>query len=343
MGIGSNQNDLGYLKGRQRIVSDRNGQTHVVEYNPDLDAPFVRGPEREVANPIIFDVSTRTGWQTMIDYPVSRDLSLNVWTESPDVSEQDPAVGPSPFTISPDFDAGGIPFGGATAVGRVEIGHLGVSRDIYFNAGAGEMFRFAASGETLRYEPLLFPKFFTANDTASTLYRIYTLPDGTPLTNLEFNNPSARVSNAMFSSTVTQRPILSRSARSWAYTSTGTAYNDVRSRPQRKFFGSIGAATPGQAVRVPVAWNATHVEITGSPLTALGAAVPLIVYQQYQNVPPPPAGAGVQVRTVGGQVAGPGIAIPLINNVEWIYVKAFAAIDPAAQETLFEVNYWLGT
>jgi len=344
MGIGSNQRDINYLKGRKRIVSDAGtGQTYVTEYNPDEDAPFVRGPEREVANPIIFDLASRTGWQTMIDYPVSRDLTISVWTESPDVSENDPAVGPSPFNVPPDFDSDGVPYGAATAVGRVEMGHLGISRDVYFNAGAGEMYRFAAGGETLRYEPLLFPKYFPVNDSFSPIYRIYTLPDGTPLTNLEFNNPSPRTGNAVFSfAPQTQGAILGRRARSWAYTSTGTGYNDVRSRPQRKFFGSIGPNTPGQAVRIPVAWNATHVEVTGSPISGTGNPIPLIVYQQYQNTPPDPV-VGVRSRTVGGEITPAGVAIPLINNVEWIYVAALTTIAPGAQETLFEVNYWLGT
>lgn len=340
MGIGSNQNDVGYLKGRTRIVTDlKTGRDYVVEYNPDEDSPFVRGPQREVANPIVFDLNTRTGWQTMIDYPVSRDLVLNVWTESPEVSESDPTTGPSPFAIPPDFNGAGVPFGGATVVGRSEMGHLGVSRDVYFNACPGAMSRLGAAGETLRYEPQIYPKYFTTNDGGT--YRTYTLPSGAPLSNVEFNNPSGRTGQLVFGSTPTQSDIISRRARSWAYTSTGTGYNDVRSRPARKFFGSVGPNTPGQAVRCPVAWNCANVEIVGNAVSALGATITFSLWFTPRNWDP--ARLAVGDYGIGPITAVPGIAIPLSDNIEWVFVEARTAIAPAALESLFELNYWLGT
>jgi hypothetical protein len=349
------QNDVRFLKGRQKIVTDRvTGRDMITETNPDEDYSLVRGPSNEVGNPIVFDVQTRSGWQTSIDFNdnLSRDLIALVWTDTPEVSESDPTVGPSPFTIAPDHYGDPLqipPFGGATVVGRCEIGHLGVSKDIYFQAPPGQLIKFSAAAETMRYQPILYPKYFLADDASSVVCRIYRTVGGEILSNMTFNNPQSSTTIKVLNQSVAQQPILIRQARSWSYMSNGTGFNDARSRPCRKFFGSVGANTPpggaAHAVRCPVAWNATHVEVLGNTVDNTGAIVPMRFWQVPRNFPLPTAFAPSKIYGVGPfeltSTAGSGM-VPLIDDCEWIVVETMGTIGPNIPEQLFEINYYLG-
>ena len=343
MGSGR-QNDPGFIRGRQRVTADyRTGRDVVVEDDPNAEFAQIRGPRASKGNPTQYDALTRSGWQASVlwEEMVPRDTVLTFLNDPTDITE--PQLGPSPFSVQPVVLAGvgtlGTPLGGAEGLAQVVYGAMGVSKTLFFNAPPGQAQVFAFSGEASETQPLITPKYWFPNDS-NPLQRTYDIVPGTvPLTNVSWNQPDSNLLQRFIAATAaagtnTQKPILTNVAQSWAYYSDGHAYVDNRSRPSRRFSGSI--ARDGTAFHTfsiaPRAWNCDFVELNGGQLDASGTPVGVQFMQE-------------QVINAQSRLIGPFPAnqpVPLLDKVERIFVTTSVPVAAGSADTLYELNFYLG-
>jgi hypothetical protein len=344
MGSGR-QNDPGFIRGRQRVTADyRTGRDLIVEDNPNDIYAQIRGPRASKGNPTQYDALTRSGWQASVlwEEMVPRDTVLTFLNDPTDITE--PQLGPSPFNVQATLASLvglgtlGTPLGGAEGLAQVVYGAMGVSKTLFFNAPPGMAQVFAVSCEASECQPLITPKYWFPNDS-NPLQRTYDIAPGNGLNNVRWNQPDSHLLQQFIGATViagtnTQKPILTNVAQSWAYYSDGHAYVDNRSRPSRRFSGSI--ARDGTAFHTfsiaPRAWNCDFVELNGGQLDAGGNPIS-VQFMQEQVI-------NAQNRLIGPFPANQ--AIPLLDKVERIWVTTAVPVAAGSADTLYELNFYLG-
>jgi hypothetical protein len=229
-----------------------------------------------------------------------------------------------------------VPFGGVAAVGKLVFGDGGVSQDFIFNISPGAVAKVPFVGSSGDFGPILVPKYYKKRETVDgpVTRRTYIsdVANDLDIDNPTFNQPGKTgLLNALTNAGVpigAQDNVFNTAytalARGWFGSGSSTSQDDTR--PVRKFFASLAAGTAGtKATRVPIAWNATAVKISGSPL---------LTFNQLSLGASADAERGVLGAFAANQF------VPMQENVEFIDVTA--ASDTAG-ETFFEVIYSFGT
>lgn len=235
-----------------------------------------------------------------------------------------------------------VAFGGVCAVGKLVFGHEGVSQDFFFNISPGAVAKIPFLGSSGDYGPILVPKYFKLRDTliiGSNVLRTYISNVGQDqdIDNTTFNQPNTSLliqalTDGAGAPIGDQDNVFNQNytalARAWF--GTGTATNQDDTRAVRKFFGSLAPGTAGNHItRVPIAWNATAVKISGSPL--LG-------FRQLSNGAVYSNDLGDGVGILSGFSAN--TFVPMQENLEWIDI---ISTEDTTDEIYFEVIYSFGT
>jgi hypothetical protein len=327
-----------YHKGNQRLAQDwQTGDEHVLTDQPDGPWTTIAGPTSEIGNPILFDALQSSGRQARIEFAnmVGRDLVLQCWIDPPEITAASGT--PSPLLVQPNLVGmgGATPEGGCEVVGQLICGHLGCSVDHLFNIPGGFAIKVGFSGESASYEPILVPKYWLANDT-NPLQRTFDVAPGEPLTNAKWNQPNSGLLQRLVNAVgPTQAGILTGGVMSRAYFDSGSGFVDNRSRPSRRFSGALAQDhVPDHTFAVcPVAYNCSTVELVGGTVDSAGAPIALHFYQTQRG----------QTRLIGpSPLTTLGVAIPLVDNCDRIFVTNAVPVAAGTADVLFELNFYLG-
>lgn len=341
-----NPNNRDFLMGNTRMYRAVDGQMRVAVDNPNDDNKLSRGPVRELGNPFIFDAGKLAGWPASIELDISHDMTLIARLSANPNQRSETSSAASLFDLQPTTAAvgSGCPLGGVCVVGRLQSGHKGCTSDWYFNMNVGAEHRLAFNASSAKFSPIVVPKYFQPDDTATTV-RVYTTTAGNPLDASTWNQPTPSLLAATLSTVPSQAAAFTRQGICHAWFGQGAAEVDVASRSHRKFFGSLRASATayGTATIVPVAYGATHVALNASALRS-SVAAPLQFFQVRRG--DYSVGAPIGSTYIGpyqsfGQTAAGSAVVPLVDNVEFLAITAPAAF--AGNDILFEVCYYLGS
>lgn len=318
MGSGRDEN-INYLKGRQRIVNDQFGRTHVITEAP---VSYDAAPIFDSSMPAVFSAQN-TPHCAKVEFTVTQDLALFAFVNA---LEDDID---SPLAVKPSLESGIAPVGGVTAVGKLTYGTGGVSRTQLFNLAAGQSSKMPFVGSSGLFGPILVPRYYTFDDTMAG-ERVYRIGPGTGaplLTNDRFNSPQQSDLHAVLSPYPVQAAALTNSATCFASIGRGAAYSgDQFPKAMRRFFGSIPTGAAGAvSTRCPWSWGSSHVRLIGEPnLQFVMRSTNQIVGGPQLTYGPYPANS----------------YIPLRDDLSDIVVSSSAAI--AGFEAAFELQYTPG-